>query len=702
MEPITFGAISAAIITELIADAVSGATVYLYRKVGSKSDTEYRREYARLIEAYAARFITRHDLVVAPARVSRPVKLTKIYVPTQVRSIRQSMRTLAIKEVEKELFQGESPVQAEDGLLLVESEPRLLVLGRAGAGKSAFLRVVGLDHLGYLRGKVLKPRIPFLIDARDFLGSSVDIIQYMIRILSFGGSWRNPDFFIHEEILRKSKGILMWDGLDEIHPRDLFRILNSISDISAAYPNCPQIVACRTAAYQDFHLPSFKEVEIVSFNPSQVEDFVRKWFGADLAKRRLVLQRIEDAGLAQQLFNSPLLLTLQCLAADEDIHSFQSSASLFRRTTEALLKTWDDARALERDQPYRDLNARNKRLLLSRMALAGLESGVYAWPERDLANVIVREMSRLLGVKEEILDGVAILRSIEEQHGLLEQRARSVWAFSHLSLQEYFAATALKTSDLQSLVANRIEDPAWQDTLILAMGLEDDASPVISFLISDIREGIKARNLPIQLRSISDSCQYSGTFSPVITRASCLWFVLHQLLHLAALVDQRLAEVTQLDRTELSQAMRLIVKQLGSEDDFQDRLTGLYVKVANVTRRNIFLNDPILSYDRITELLRDTIENLRTVRKMSLYDGWKVSPDILEYFDLSTKKTPAPDSFLGRWDNFRVFGKDVVWVLRKLLLCCEIVHSGVVMTTNLRHECVEGLVHECMASLAME
>jgi hypothetical protein len=112
----------------------------------------------------------------------------------------------------------------------------------------------------------------------------VEIVDYLIKALEFGDSWKNTDVFIREEILRKPHGLLLWDGLDEVHSRELLnKVVSTIRYLSSAFPNCSQIVACRTAAYQNY-LPFFKEIEIAPFDPGQISEFVCKWFIGDPAK----------------------------------------------------------------------------------------------------------------------------------------------------------------------------------------------------------------------------------------------------------------------------------------------------------------------------------------------------------------------------------------------------------------------------------
>ena len=77
------------------------------------------------------------------------------------------------------------------------------------------------------------------------------------------------------------------------------------------------------------------------------------------------------------------------------------------------------------------------------------------------------------------LDSEAVLKSIEAQHGLLVERARGIYSFSHLTFQEYFAARkvfiscnpySMEDKILNSL-ASRITEKRWREVFFLVVGL---------------------------------------------------------------------------------------------------------------------------------------------------------------------------------------------------------------------------------------
>jgi predicted NACHT family NTPase len=72
------------------------------------------------------------------------------------------------------------------------------------------------------------------------------------------------------------------------------------------------------------------------------------------------------------------------------------------------------------------------------------------------------------------LDSEAVLKSIEWQHGLLVERSRRIYSFSHLTFQEYFTArhitaeTELKVDGSKQLLAQRGEVQAEASDALLA------------------------------------------------------------------------------------------------------------------------------------------------------------------------------------------------------------------------------------------
>jgi predicted NACHT family NTPase len=67
-------------------------------------------------------------------------------------------------------------------------------------------------------------------------------------------------------------------------------------------------------------------------------------------------------------------------------------------------------------------------------------------------------------------DSEAVLKAIEAQHGLLVERARGIYSFSHLTFQEYFTARYfVESSDSQALenLSSHITGKRWREVFLL-------------------------------------------------------------------------------------------------------------------------------------------------------------------------------------------------------------------------------------------
>ena len=152
----------------------------------------------------------------------------------------------------------------------------------------------------------------------------------------------------------------------------------------------------------------------------------------------------------KELASNPLLLTLLCLEF-EDSRSFPADrAELYKRATETLLRKWDDKRQLYRHQVSDQLSVKRKEDLLSQLAFSPFNEKHYFFKQRIVENHIADYIINLPDAPTETeklhLDSQAVLKSIEAQHGMLVERARGIYSFSHLTFHEYFTARKLINS----------------------------------------------------------------------------------------------------------------------------------------------------------------------------------------------------------------------------------------------------------------
>ena len=257
------------------------------------------------------------------------------------------------------------------------------------------------------------------------------------------------------------------------------------------------IITCRIASL-DFNFTKFTEVEIADFNEQQIKTFVHKWFHLkDSIKEKKFLEQLSRNDNIRELANYPLLLTLLCLVFETEGNFPKNRSDLYENGINILLKKWDSERNIYRDEIYKNLTKERKQDLLSQVALITFERKDYFFKQREVEKHISTYIQNLPEAKEDPevlrLESEAVLKAIEAQHGLLIERARRIYSFSHLTFQEYFTARKItETSNPKMLekslrdLASHIKEKRWREVFLLAIGLLSEAD----FLIQNMKEQV--------------------------------------------------------------------------------------------------------------------------------------------------------------------------------------------------------------------
>ncbi|MEH2346737.1 MAG: hypothetical protein V7K55_01810 [Nostoc sp.] len=77
------------------------------------------------------------------------------------------------------------------------------------------------------------------------------------------------------------------------------------------------------------------------------------------------------------------------------------------------------------------------------------------------------------------LDSQAVLKSIEAQHGLLVERAKGIYSFSHLTFQEYFCARKVVSVLAYEDLVKHINEKRWQEVFLLTVGVMEKADNLV-------------------------------------------------------------------------------------------------------------------------------------------------------------------------------------------------------------------------------
>jgi predicted NACHT family NTPase len=269
-------------------------------------------------------------------------------------------------------------------------------------------------------------------------------------------------------------------------------------------PNSPGCCyTCRIAA-KEYIFEQFTEVEVADFDDVQIADFAHKWFYLkDPIKAEEFPQELSAYPGLQELATNPLLLTLLCLVFEAGGRFPANRAELYKEGLDVLLKKWDAKRNIRREEVYKQLSLQRKEDLLSQVAYNAFERSDYFFKQGFVEEQIRDYIRNLPNASNDLetlqLDSEAVLNSIAAQHGLLVERARGIYSFSHLTFQEYFTARWFKEKadgDFGALISH-VTDKQWREVFLLTVGMLKSADKLVIGMKQEI-DGLLAQDEKLQ------------------------------------------------------------------------------------------------------------------------------------------------------------------------------------------------------------
>jgi predicted NACHT family NTPase len=383
-------------------------------------------------------------------------------------------------------FLGNVRHERVNGLEAIARHKLLMILGRPGAGKTTFLKRLAMWCAA---GEQFADRVPVFVTLKEFADSS-----HKLGLLDFIG---NADAM--QQVLNAGRAFVLLDGLDEVQAAEHDRVLTEIRNFARNYDQNTIIITCRIAA-REYIFEPFTEVEVADFNREQIADFVTKWFQLKNPNQaELFLERLKTSQPIQELANNPLLLTLLCLEFEEASDFPASRAELYQRGLNVLLTKWDGQRGIRRDVVYQKLSTKRKESLLGELAFYTFERGDYFFKQAVAERRISQYIQDLPYAKTDPealqVDSHAVLKSIENQHGLLTERATEIYSFSHLTFHEYFVAKHLtERPEREAAIRQLLEhsaEPHWREIFLLVTEQLEPADALLQGLKAKADEVLK-------------------------------------------------------------------------------------------------------------------------------------------------------------------------------------------------------------------
>jgi hypothetical protein len=247
---------------------------------------------------------------------------------------------------------------------------RTVLIGDPGGGKTAATNVLMHRFATDDHGPV-----PFLVTLREFAMNDPperSVAEHILHNVKVTYQC-NPPAGVINQLLRTGHAVVVFDGLDELLDIALRRRAAEIIErFCSEYPNSSVLVTARAIGYDQARLDDqqFSCYRIDSFDRSQIEEYVVKWFvrGAYTddddepmtdevrqlveAERRAVGTQTAEAFLREsdgvpELRANPMLLSLMCILYRGEGTLPRDRAEVYKQCADLLFHRWDRHRKID-------------------------------------------------------------------------------------------------------------------------------------------------------------------------------------------------------------------------------------------------------------------------------------------------------------------------------------------------------------------
>lgn len=369
---------------------------------------------------------------------------------------------------------------------------RLAVIGGPGSGKTTLARHTALSLCGRDWRVWRRRPLPVLLYLRDHATAVLkDEDPPGLAAVATSAGWlagKVPASWL-ERRLDRGGCVVLLDGLDEVpDERDRDQVVGWVQRQIERYPGNHYVLTSRPHGYRSSPLTTAEVLQVRRFTGEQIAQFLSGWYYAiecratgvagsrvraeAEGKARDLIGRLRAEPALYDLAANPLLLTMIA-----NVHRYRGQlpgtrARLYAETCDALLHRRQEDRNLT---DATGLRGEQKERVARELALAMMRDRIRDLPRAGAEKAIEEALRRVPGY-------VAPHTFLEEAHksGLLVEREQGVYAFAHLTLQEYLAAAHIRESpDRLPLLTDAVDDPWWRETILL-WSADANATPIIA------------------------------------------------------------------------------------------------------------------------------------------------------------------------------------------------------------------------------
>jgi len=413
------------------------------------------------LQRYRKALVDKHQYLRIAFRGNRPpLDMGEVYVPLKV--------------------EGADSGTKVDAYQAIAQYRRLMVKGSPGAGKSMLLRYLAFAYGEDERrlGLLDRPVLVFLELHLLSMPTQEGVIQALVDAFDRDGFPKAKRFV--ERSLENGSLMLLLDGLDEVDSQVRPGVVRIIRWLMDKYERCRVIITCRTQVYRDeFARETEQTLEVAEFSDQQIRQFLQAWkpeMPGDKSIEQLILT-LRDRPRIMALARNPLMLTIIAhLYTEPSFVLPRSRSEFYQKSTDILLEQWQS--------DFNVYRAPDKRRVLQHLARSHQDYSTQQQQDRRsmdcvLVRTYIRQFLPSLNLDAETVTQ-PMLDEIVDRSGLfMKIDGGDRYQFSHLTIQEYFAAAALK-DDASDLISRFVRDPdGWREVVKLWCGLGGDSTGLI-------------------------------------------------------------------------------------------------------------------------------------------------------------------------------------------------------------------------------
>ncbi|MEM1256766.1 MAG: GUN4 domain-containing protein [Cyanobacteria bacterium P01_H01_bin.21] len=404
----------------------------------------------------------------------------------------------------------------------------IAIVADPGYGKTTLVRYLTLNYANFSykkhRALALMPIPIFLRSIYLYIESEREprlpdiIVEQLERLPQFQPMHLSSAWF--EEQLQSGRCLVMLDGLDEVPDEKRHKVSQWISWQMHAYLKSQFLVTSRPHGYNSEEFQGVQKVGIYSFNQTQIDSFIDKWYfvvnrqkwrilllenqereeeSYRLSKEFVDLQVKSEAAAAaadlkkqitqiptlKKLAANPLLVTI--IAATH--RAFESlpkrRVQLYRKVLNLLLED----RPNRRDTRLTFSYARDNLDLLRPIAYNLTIKSKLQFTAQDAELWIGKRLNNLNSSSE--ITVKRFLHEIQTIAGLITGGESNLYQFSHKTFQEYLTAVEINNRGEGKALIKHFDSPALEEIICFYAAITDATPFVKAALIKKTQHRLK-------------------------------------------------------------------------------------------------------------------------------------------------------------------------------------------------------------------